>query len=161
MNLREDKHWSYGAGSRIRDTRGPRVFAASTSVQTDKTAESLAEVIKEYRDIAGGRPVTEAEIAAAKDNMTLTLPGRWETGKAVAESISEVLTYALPDRYFDGYAGRIRAVTAADVAAAGKAVRPDSLVWIVVGDRRKIEEGVRKLGLGEVVVLDPEGKTVE
>jgi zinc protease len=96
-----------------------------------------------------------------KDAMTLTLPGRWETGKAVADSIAEVITYSLPDRYFDGYAGRIRAVTAEQVAAAGKTIRPDSLVWVVVGDRRKIEEGVRKLGLGDVVVLDPEGKPVE
>jgi zinc protease len=161
MNLREDKHWSYGAGSRIRDTRGPRVFVGASSVQTDKTVESLAEVMKEFRGIAGERPATEAEIAAAKDNLTLTLPGRWETGKAVAESIAEVLTYELPDRYYDGYAERIRAVTAADVAAAGKSIRPDSLVWVVVGDRRKIEEGVRKLGFGEVVVLDAEGKPVE
>lgn len=36
MNLREDKHWSYGARSAIVAARGPRPFFAYASVQTDK-----------------------------------------------------------------------------------------------------------------------------
>jgi zinc protease len=60
MNLREDKHWSYGARSDIRDTRGLRVLSVSAGVQTDKTAESLAEVVKEVRRISGTEPPTAA-----------------------------------------------------------------------------------------------------
>src|SRR5262249_52562984 len=41
MNLREDKHWSYGAGSGLMDAKGQRPFIASGMVQTDKTAESM------------------------------------------------------------------------------------------------------------------------
>jgi len=161
MNLREDKHWSYGARSSIRDTRGPRALIATAPVQTDRTAESLAEMAKEIRAIAGGLPPTEEEVSAARSTMTLTLPGRWETSRAVSESVAEIVAFGLSDRYYDGYAARIRAVTPVDLAAAAKAIRPDAIVWLVVGDRRKIEKPVRDLGLAEVVVVDPEGRPVE
>jgi zinc protease len=161
MNLREDKHWSYGARSDVRDTRGPRALSASASVQTDKTAESLAEIAKEMRRIAGAEPPTEAEIAMAKSQMTLTLPGRWESVRAVSDSLAEMVAFGLPDDWFDGYAGRVRAVTAEQAAAAGKVVRPESLVYVVVGDRKKVEAGLRALGLAEVTVVDADGRTVE
>jgi zinc protease len=31
------------------------------------------------------------------------------------------------------------------------------MVWLVVGDRAKIEAGIRELKLGEVVLLDADG----
>jgi len=161
MNLREDKHWSYGARSEVRDTRGRRALSASASVQTDKTAESLAEMAKEMRRIAGAEPPTEAEIAMAKSQMTLTLPGRWESLRTVSESLGEMVAFGLPDDWFDGYAPRVRAVTPEQAAAAAKIVHPESLVWVVVGDRKKVEAGVRALGLAEVTVIDADGKPVE
>jgi zinc protease len=158
MNLREDKHWSYGARSSVQNARGPRALVAGTSVQTDKTAESVAEILKEFRGLAGERPATALEMESARSAMTLTLPGRWESARAVAESIEEIVAYGLADRYYDGYAAKINGVKPEDLAAAGKIVRPDGLVWIVCGDRKKIEEGLRKLGIAEVVVLDGDGK---
>ncbi|EQD64054.1 peptidase M16 domain protein, partial [mine drainage metagenome] len=47
MNLREDKHWAYGAGTLLRDAQGQRPFLAYAPVQTDKTAESVAEILRE------------------------------------------------------------------------------------------------------------------
>jgi hypothetical protein len=57
LNLREDKHWSYGAGSFAFDARGQRPWIVYAPVQTDKTRESLAEMAKELREVAAGRPV--------------------------------------------------------------------------------------------------------
>jgi zinc protease len=54
MNLREDKHWAYFAVSLLLSARAQRPFIAVTSVQTDKTKESLAEVNKELRAILCG-----------------------------------------------------------------------------------------------------------
>jgi zinc protease len=161
MNLREDKHWSYGARSDIRDTRGLRVLSVSAGVQTDKTAESLAEVVKEVRRISGTEPPTADEIAMAKSQMTLTLPGRWESSRSVAESLTEMVVFGLPDGWFDGYAARVRAVTPEQVSAATKQIRPESVVWVVVGDRKRVEAGVRALGVGEVTVIDADGKPAE
>ena len=59
MNLREDKHWSYGARSSASGTLGQRPWMASAPVQIDKTAEAMAEIQRELADFAGGtRPAT-------------------------------------------------------------------------------------------------------
>ena len=158
MNLREDKHWSYGAGTFIAGTKAQRPFLAFAPVQTDKTKESLAEMMKEMRDIVGGRPATDPELDKAKDLATRTLPGQWETMRSVGASIGEILRYGLPDDYFTTYPGRVRALKLNDVAAAAKkVVQPDKLVWVVVGDRAKIEDGIKSLGWGDIRLLDADG----
>jgi zinc protease len=161
MNLREDKHWSYGAGSFIRDARGQRPFIVYAPVQTDKTRESIVEVQKELRGIVTDRPARPDELDRAKASLTLTLPGSWETMGAVAATIGEIVAFGLDDRYFDTYAERIRAQTAAGVtAAAGRTIDPDHLVWVIVGDRAKIEPEVRALELGEIHLVDADGTPV-
>jgi zinc protease len=47
MNLRENKHWCYGARSRFEKAKGQSIFYASAAVQTDKTKESIIEFQKE------------------------------------------------------------------------------------------------------------------
>src|SRR5260370_30828599 len=92
MNLREAKHWSYGAFTFVWDARGQRLFIAYAPVQTDKTKESMIEVDRELRGILGPRPVTPDELAKAQANLTLTLPGYWETMDAVQRSRAQMVT---------------------------------------------------------------------
>ena len=48
-----------------------------------------------------------------------------------------------------------------DIAAAAQAYfKPEQLTWVVVGDLSKIEAGVRALNIGEVKVLDADGKAI-
>lgn len=158
MNLRQDKHWSYGAGSTLIDAKGPRPFVVSAMVQTDKTAESMAEMAKELQGLSGAHPASQAEIRAAKDALVLTLPGSNETSHDVAGSYAEILTYGLPDTYFNDFVGKVDALGPADLqAAAERLIHPDAFTWVVVGDVSAIESSVRKLGLGEVKVLDADG----
>jgi zinc protease len=159
MNLREDKHWSYGVRTLFFDARGQRPFIALAPVQTDKTKESLVEIAKELREIAGSRPPTDTELRSAQDMLTLSLPGSRETVNSVGGSISELVQFGLPDDFHLTYAGKVRALRAADLADVAKSVvRPDNLVWVVVGDRAKIEPGIRELGLGEIRLIDADGK---
>jgi zinc protease len=161
MNLREAKHWSYGAFSFIRDARGPRPFIAYAPVQTDKTKESIVELQRELRGILGERPITPDELKRAQASLTLTLPGSWETMGAVAGSIGDIVAFGLDDRYFDTYADRVRAQTVATVtAAAAKVVQPDHMVWVVVGDRARIEASIKELNLGEIHLVDADGNPV-
>jgi len=159
MNLREAKHWSYGAFTLVWDARGQRPFIAYAPVQTDKTKESMIEVDRELRGILGPKPVTADELAKAQANLTLTLPGNWETMDAVQGSLEQLVTFGLDDHYYETYAQRVRALTIPDAAgAAQEAIRPDHLVWVVVGDRSKIEAGIRELNFGEIRFLDADGK---
>ncbi len=53
----------------------------------------------------------------------------------------------------------MRALTETQLdTAAKKFIRPDEVIWIVVGDLRRVEKGVRELGLGEVIRLNADGE---
>jgi zinc protease len=163
MNLREDKHWSYGAQSVIVDTAAQRPFIVYSSVQTDKTADALAEIRKELTGIrpGGDRPPTPEELDKVKDQETLTLPGRWETNDAVRDDIVELVRFDLPEDYWSTYADRVRALGLSDVKEeAEEVLHPARTVWVVVGDRSKVEAGIRELGLGEVRFIDADANPV-
>jgi len=159
MNLREDKHWSYGASSFLWGARAQRPFIAFAPVQTDRTKESLAEMVKEFRGILGDRPLSADELSKIQANETLSLPGSRETQDSVGLSILDLVQFGLPDDYYETFAGKVRALKTSDTEDAAKTVvHPDSLVWVIVGDRSKIEAGVKELSLGEIKFLSPDGK---
>ncbi len=79
------------------------------------TKEALVELIKEITDIAGPRPVTDAELAFAKDRLVRGFPNQFETTFGVAGTLADLVLYDLPDDYFATYQSEIEAVTKADV----------------------------------------------
>jgi zinc protease len=161
MNLREEKHWSYGASSSLINAKGQRPFISSALVQTDKTADSMREMLKELHDLTTSRQPTDKEIRFAKDTLVRALPGRNETTTEVAGSYADILTFGLPDTYLNDFVGEVEALTPAQLQAAGaELVHPEALTWIVVGDLSVIETSVRKLDLGEVKVLDLDGHVI-
>jgi zinc protease len=162
MNLREDKHWSYGAQSLLLDAEGQRPFLVYAPVQTDQTSASMAEIHREVSEIRGERPPTPDEVARAKDTKTLTLAGQWETADAVADSLAEMVRFGLPDDHWDRYPGQVRALSDAQISAAAEdVIQPDNMVWVVVGDRAKIEAGIRELGYGDIILMDADGNILQ
>src|SRR5438477_31573 len=161
MNLREDKHWSYGARTAFQFARGDSAWVTQAPVQTDKTKESLVEISKELRDMFGTRPISEDELNKDKDNRTLRLAGSRETINEVGDAIENIVQYRLPDDYFSTYASKVRALTTNDLTTAGKSfLSPDRLVWVVVGDLAKVEAGIRELNLGAVHIVDADGNSI-
>jgi zinc protease len=154
MNLREDKHWSYGARSMVLPTTAQRPFIAMAPVQTDKTKESLEEMRKEFQGVVGAHPPDEAELEKAKVRKVLQLPGSRETQSAVGNSIRTILQGGLPDDYWDTYAAKVKSLTVGDLKDAARTlIDPDHLIWVIVGDRAKIEKSVSELNLGEVRIV--------
>ena len=161
MNLREDKRWAYGASSFLQDAIGQRPFMTYASVQTDKTAESVAEILKEARAVIGDRPLTDVEIGKIKTQRVRALPGSFETTASVLGILSGNSLYGRPDNYVQTLKSRIEGQKDADVeGAAREVIQPDALTWVIVGDLKQIEKPVRALKLGEVKVLDADGKVV-
>jgi zinc protease len=162
MNLREDKHWTYGAGTDWAAAKGPSPFFAYAPVQTDKTKESMVELAKELRDIESSRPVTDEELAMAKDNETRQMPGAMETARSISGFLANITKFHLPENYYDTYASRVRALTKQQItAAAEKVIHPTGLIWVIVGDRGKIEGPVKSLNFGPVAYLDADGNPVK
>jgi zinc protease len=161
MNLREDKHWSYGARTVLRDARSQRPYLAIAPVQTDKTKESMEEMNKEFRGIVGDHPVGDAELKKIQANETLKVPGSRETLDELEQAVADIVQFGLPDDYYVTYGAKVNALQSSDVNGGVKEiVRPDNLIWVVVGDRGKIESGVKELNLGEFHVMSADGKVM-
>ena len=161
MNLREDKHWSYGARSSLMETRGQRPWLLSAPVQTDKTVESIQEIRRELAEFIAARPITSDEVAKVRSRDVRALSGQFETNAAVSGAVGEQVRFGRPDDYVLTLRARLEAQTDAGVrAAAAQAFRPDALTWVIVGDLAKIEAPIRALGLGTVQVLDADGNVL-
>ncbi len=158
MNLREEKRWAYGAGSMLSDAQGQRPMLFYAPVQTDKTADSAAEILKEARAVIGPKPLTDDEIAKIRAQKVRALPGSFETTSAVLGAMTGIVIYDRPDNYVQTLKGRIEGVdrkAAEDALTA--VIHPDALTWVIVGDLSKIEAPVRALNLGELHVIDADG----
>jgi len=161
MNLREEKHWTYGAGSLVVGARGERPFLSHTSVQADKTKEAMAEIHREYLDLLGSRPATEEELEKVKMQTILELPGSHETMNAVGSLITDLLQFQLPDDYYQTYISKVQSLTTETVNRAARLlIDPNRTIWVVVGDRSKIEAEVRSLDFGDVRFVDADGEPV-
>ena len=162
MNLREDKHWAYGAFSILFSARAQRPFFAYAPVQTDKTMESMMEITKELEGVVGINPITDDELARVRESKILELPGSWETIGAVGGAINALVRYGYPDDYYATFPGKVSGTSLADLnKAASLVVKPKNLTWVVVGDKSKIEEGIRSLNYGEIRLLDGDGNVMK
>jgi zinc protease len=149
LNLREQKAYTYGARSSFDYRLGPGPFTVQTSVQTDKTAESVGEILRELREVQEARPITVEELERAQAALVRGFPRGFETADQIARAVTQLALYELPDDYFDRYVPRIQAVTQADVTeAARRHLRMDDMQVVVVGDRRQSFDALATLGLG-------------
>ena len=157
MNLREDKGWTYGASSFIEESRGPETFGVSTSIQTDKTADALAEIGKEIRAIQKERPASQAEVDLIGKGQVLALPGRFETNQAMVGYLQYVNRFGRSYDWITTLPAQYAGLRASTITDTAQLLHPDALTWVVVGDLSKIETKVKTLNLGSVEVWDAEG----
>jgi zinc protease len=159
LNLREDKGYSYGVFSNFSPQSSAGNWTASGGVQTDKTAPSVVEFDKELKGLASTQPITAEELDHAKVRRVRGYAQQFESLERIAGQVGDLWTLGLPmteiQREYDATTKvTIEAVT----AAVKKYVRPGASAMLLVGDRSKIESAVRDLKLGEIVVLDVQGK---
>jgi predicted Zn-dependent peptidase len=159
MNLRESKHWAYGSYSSTSGALGQRPWMAFAAVQIDRTADSLKEMHREISEYASGKaPPKPEEVAKIQATEIRGLPGSYETAGAVLGTLAGIVRYGRPDDYVFQRKAEIEGLTVDQVKAAAATLDPDALTWVVVGDLKQIEKPVRELKLGEVSIVDADGK---
>ena len=155
MNLREDKGYTYGAGSFFSGRRGRGTFASYAQVHAEFTKESLFEFMKEFKDVLGSRPLTDEELFDSKNNMIKGFPQDFQTFAGIAGQLGSMVTYDLPENDWITYMQRVNFI---DMNLATKAARnhihPENMLIVIVGDREKIEPGIKELGIGKIIHLD-------
>ncbi len=162
MNLREDKHWAYGAGGLVLGSKEERPFIVYAPVQTDKSAESVTEIRREIAEFVTNKPATQEELDKVKTNQVLKLPGQWETNSAVNSSVANLVRYNLPDDYYQKYDQNVRDLSIADISKVSKTVvKPDAINWFMVGDRAKIASKLDELGFDTIIEIDADGNPLE
>jgi zinc protease len=137
-------------------------IVASGGVQTDKTRESAAEFVTELKNLAGAKPITEAELSAARLTRIRGYAQQFENLNRISGQVIGMWSVGLPmielQREPESLLGA--SLTAVNAAAA-KYGAPAGATLLLVGDRAKIESGLRELNPGEIVVLDVEGRRVK
>jgi zinc protease len=157
-NIREEKGYSYGVTSNFAFGRGPGPFRAGGDIVGDKTDAALVEFMKELRGIEGAKPVTDDELASAKEMLIQRLPGTFGSVAGINNAITSIWLQGLPNDYYQQYAAHVSAVTTDDVLrAAKKYVDLDHLAIVIVGDRKAVEGPLKATGIAPIVILDPTG----
>jgi zinc protease len=130
-------------------------------VQTDRTGDALAELIDELQSITSSRPIEPGEAARVIDGLTRGLPGSFETTTAVLNSLVTSARYGRPLDYAATLTDRYQALRVSDLQSAAKEiVRPQSLVWIVIGDLSRIRDQVAKVNIGPIEIWNDDGEPV-
>ena len=160
-NIREEKGYSYGVSSNFQYGKGPGPFRTGGDIVTEKSDAALGEFMKELRGIHGARPITDEELAVAKDSLIQRLPGTFASVSTINSALTNLWVQGLPDDYYQQYATSIGAVTKEDVVrVARRYLDLDHLAIVIVGDRKTIGEPLKKTGIAPIVHLDIEAKTV-
>jgi predicted Zn-dependent peptidase len=146
MNLREDKGWTYGAGSRFdaRKRRGP--FYVATAVDAEATVGAVREIVGELERMKT-RPASDEELELAVNALTLSLPRLFETPSQIAGRVAQQVIHSLPDDYWLRFAEDVRAVTRADVGRVAERLLPgDDAAIVVVGPVEGFQADLAELG---------------
>ncbi|WP_395390721.1 pitrilysin family protein [Novosphingobium sp. BL-8A] len=147
-DLREEKGWSYGVYSGVSKPIGPSSFMLSAPVQSDRTGAAIKAILADMAAYPATKPITDEEFQRVTDGAIRQLPNLFETNGQVAGAISQNDRLGRPEDYYVTLAAKYRGIGKPTVAtAATQFLRPQGLVFVIVGDRKAVEPQLKGLGL--------------
>ncbi|WP_443585484.1 M16 family metallopeptidase [Sphingomonas sp. CLY1604] len=153
MNLREDKHWSYGAVGAFENDPLISSYAVETEIQPDKVGAGIAEIRRDVQEILSTRPITQPEFAAAVENRLRKRVGMYRTSSEMLLGAKLLSDKGWPDDFHTRYDERLKALTLAGAnAELRKLLDPAKWVWVVTGNAKVIRPQLDMLGLPVEVV---------
>ena len=160
LNLREDKGWTYGARGSFSGDLQSGEYTFSSGIKADATDSALVEVMKEIKEYVASGP-TDDEVAFMKSAIGQSDALRYETGIQKARFIRQILDYNLPANFVETQAKILKNMTKEQMHAyAKKYLNPDKMNILLVGDKQRILDDVKKLGY-DIVEVDADGNKVD
>ncbi|QXP65885.1 pitrilysin family protein [Polaribacter sp. AHE13PA] len=160
MNLREDKGYTYGSYSSLRQSKVAATFRASASVRNVVTDSSIVEIKKETDKIRTEK-VTEEELKNAKAQYVGNFVMDVQKPATAASFALNIARYNLPTDFYENYLTNINAVTAEDVQnAALKYFKSDEARIIVTGKAIDVLDNLEKTGY-TINYFDKNGNATE
>lgn len=157
--LRLEKGYTYGAYSFLipRVTTGP--FVANSSVQSMFTLESVNlfhQIISDY-----GKEYSAEDLETTRSAMIRSNAGKFETIGNLIGMLHDISTYGLPHDYIKKEEQIAEKITLDEAKSIySKYIRPENMVYVIVGDARTQFIRIKEAGLGEPIMVDKEGNEV-
>ncbi|HLG04206.1 MAG TPA: pitrilysin family protein [Bacteroidia bacterium] len=156
LKLREEKGWTYGAGSGFNGSRYSGTFVAYAGVRWDVSDSSVAEFVKTIRNYAS-TGITQEELEYTKKSVSQSEALAYEEPYQKLYYMKSIIDYSLPDNYAEEQNKVLQSMTKSQVdALAKKWLDPDHMVISVIGDKARIGAALAQLGY-EVVEVDAFG----
>jgi predicted Zn-dependent peptidase len=150
--LRSNRGLTYGIYGGVNPGMDRGLFLVSSQLKAERFVEALGVVkgiVKDMQD----KPVSDEEIAEARNATVNSFIFRYEQKAAVLSQVMSLELQGYPDNYLDTYIENIRKVTKEDVmAAAKKYLSPDTMTVLVVGDEKRFDKPLSTFG--KVKTLD-------
>ena len=160
LNLREDKGWTYGAGSGFTGNDVTGEFRIGTGIRADASDSALSEIMKEMKDYYQNG-IKADELAFMKSAIGQFDALRYETPGQKAQFIRRILDYNLSGNYTQQQNKILNSIAKAEIDnITRKYIQPDKMNILMVGDKARILDGVKKLGF-EVIELDVDGNKID
>jgi predicted Zn-dependent peptidase len=148
QDIRETRGWSYGLSGRVTLAEQRSPYIINAPVQANRTGESVAVLIDQYRHFLSDKGVSAAERERVVNGNVRQLPGSFESSANVLTALRTNVLYGRPDDYYETLGPRFDKLSAADMdAAARKIIKDSDFVWVVVGDAASVKPQLDKLGL--------------
>lgn len=154
--LREEKGYTYGARTSFTGSIYPGYFVASSSVSSNSTFESVQIFVEEMNKYRDGIPPSDLEFT--KNALIRSNARAFETLRALRGMLDNIATYNLPFNYVKQRENFVRNYTTEHhKELAQKYIEPNAMTYLIVGDAKTQLEPLKKLGIGNPVLLDREG----
>lgn len=151
--LREEKGYTYGARTNFTGGKTFGTFAASSSVRTSATEESVQifkDEIEKYRN-----GISEEDLQFTKDALIKSNARGFETLGSLHSMLTNISAYNLPFDYVKQEEVFIKSLTPEiHTSLANKYLEPDHMFYVVVGDAETQLPALKNIGLGDPVLLN-------
>ena len=159
LNLREDKGYTYGAGSYFSGSESAGPFTAYAGVRSDVSDSSVVEFIKEIKRYSE-EGITDEELAFVKSAIGQSDALNYETAYQKASFLNNIIRYKLDAGFVEEQNEILKKITKEEINALAKKHLPvDKMNIVLIGDKALIKPGLVKLGY-DVIELDADGKVL-
>ncbi|WP_179335297.1 M16 family metallopeptidase [Winogradskyella costae] len=153
QELRESKGYTYGIRSGFDGDAQTGEFSISSSVRTNVTYESAAlvkEILENY-----GNSFSEDDLEITKGFMLKSSARAFETLESKLNMLSNISNYGYADDFAKQRQTIVKELSVADVKGlVEKYIKPNQMIYVIVGDAKTQLDKLKALGFGEAVLLN-------
>ncbi|MEM6347181.1 MAG: pitrilysin family protein [Bacteroidota bacterium] len=154
QELREGKGYTYGIRSAFQGTTIPGPFTISSSIRSNATYDATAliqSILKNY-----GPAFSEADLETTKSFLLKSNARAFETLGAKEGILANIADYAWSPDYVLERQKIVQGMTVEKIQALAKQyIRPDQMIYLIVGDAETQLDALEGLGYGKAILLNP------